>query len=51
MSNEEKIRPQAEITRFCMEEVERQMAQIEKGEVKLIPGEEVFARIGEENKN
>ena len=36
---------QAEIDRLWMEEAERRVSQIEQGEVELIPGDEVFAKI------
>jgi putative addiction module component (TIGR02574 family) len=36
---------QAEVERQWAEEAERRVGQIDRGEVKLIPGEEVFARI------
>ena len=38
---------QAEIDRLWAEEAERRVAQIDKGEVKLVSGEEIFARIRE----
>jgi putative addiction module component (TIGR02574 family) len=38
---------QADIDRAWAEEAERRAAQIERGEVKLIPHEEVFAKIRE----
>lgn len=34
-----------EIDRLWAEEAERRISQIEAGEVKLVPGEEVFAKI------
>jgi putative addiction module component (TIGR02574 family) len=34
-----------EIDRLWAEEAERRVSQIEEGKVKLIPGEEVFAKI------
>ncbi len=34
-----------EIDRLWAEEAERRIAQIEAGEVKLVPGKEVFSRI------
>lgn len=36
---------QPEIDRLWAEEAERRVAEIERGEVKLIPGEKVFERI------
>ena len=36
---------QAEVERLWAVEVERRVGQIDRGEVKLIPGEKVFARI------
>jgi len=36
---------QEEIDQLWGEEVERRFSQIERGEVKLIPGNEVFAKI------
>jgi putative addiction module component (TIGR02574 family) len=36
---------QAEIDRQWAEEAERRVAQIERGEVELIPGEQVFEKI------
>jgi len=36
---------QAEIDRLWMEESERRVSQIERGDVELIPGDEVFAKI------
>jgi putative addiction module component (TIGR02574 family) len=36
---------QPEIDRLWAEEAERRLAQIERGEVELIPGEKVFAEI------
>lgn len=36
---------QAEIDRLWAEEAERRVSQIDQGDVKLIPGEEVFAKI------
>ena len=36
---------QPEIDRQWAEEAERRVAQIERGEVELIPGEQVFAKI------
>jgi putative addiction module component (TIGR02574 family) len=36
---------QAEIDRLWAEEAERRVSQIEQGEVELIPGDKVFARI------
>ncbi|MFA6473003.1 MAG: addiction module protein [Candidatus Latescibacterota bacterium] len=36
---------QAEIDRLWVEEAERRVSQIETGEVELIPGDEVFAKI------
>lgn len=38
---------QAQVDRLWAEEAERRVSQIDKGEVELIPGEEVFARIRE----
>ncbi len=35
----------AEIDRLWAEEAERRVSQIESGEVKLVPGEEVFPKI------
>ena len=35
----------ADIDKMWAEEAERRIAEIERGEVKLIPGEEVFAKI------
>ena len=35
----------AEIDRLWAEEAERRVSQIEKGEVELVPGEEVFTKI------
>jgi len=37
---------QVEIDRLWAEEAERRLSQIERGEVDLIPGNEVFAKIG-----
>jgi len=34
-----------EINRLWAEEVERRVSQIEEGKAKLVPGEEVFAKI------
>jgi len=34
-----------EIGRLWAEEAERRVSQIEEGKIKLVPGEEVFARI------
>ena len=34
-----------EIDRLWAEEAERRVSQIEKGKIKLVPGEEVFAKI------
>ncbi|MGE5527845.1 MAG: addiction module protein [Patescibacteria group bacterium] len=39
-----------DIDRLWREEVERRVAQVERGEVELIPGEEVFAKIRERYK-
>jgi hypothetical protein len=39
-----------EIDRLWAEEAERRVSQIEAGEVKLIPGEEVFSRIQAKNR-
>ena len=36
---------QAEIDRLWAEEAERRVSQIEQGDVELIPGDKVFARI------
>ncbi len=36
---------QPEIDRLWAEEVEKRIAQIDKGEVKLVPGEKVFLNI------
>lgn len=36
-----------DVERLWAEEAERRVAQIEKGKARLIPGEEVFARIRE----
>jgi putative addiction module component (TIGR02574 family) len=36
---------QAEIDRLWAEEAERRVSQIEQGDVELIPGDNVFARI------
>ncbi len=36
---------QAEIDRLWAEEAERRLSQIDRGEVELVPGDEVFARI------
>jgi putative addiction module component (TIGR02574 family) len=36
---------QAEIDRLWAEEAERRVSQIERGDVELIPGDEVFANI------
>lgn len=36
---------QAEIERLWAEESERRVSQIEQGQVELIPGDEVFAKI------
>ncbi|HUT54804.1 MAG TPA: addiction module protein [bacterium] len=38
---------QEEIDRAWAEEAERRLAQIERGEVELIPGEEFFAKLRE----
>jgi putative addiction module component (TIGR02574 family) len=35
----------AEIDSLWVEEVERRVSQIDRGDVKLIPGDEVFAKI------
>jgi putative addiction module component (TIGR02574 family) len=35
----------AEIDRLWAEEAERRVSQIETGEVKMVPGEEVFSKI------
>ena len=37
--------PQPEIDRLWAEEAEKRIAQIDKGEIKLIPGRKVFANI------
>jgi putative addiction module component (TIGR02574 family) len=39
-----------EIDRLWAEEAERRVSQIEAGEVKLVPGEEVFSRIRAKHK-
>ena len=36
---------QAEIERLWAEEAERRVSQIDKGEVELVPGEDVFEKI------
>ena len=36
---------EAEIDRLWAEEAERRVSQIERGEAKLVPGEEVFAKV------
>ncbi len=36
---------EAEVNRLWVEEAERRVSQIEAGQVELIPGEQVFARI------
>ena len=36
---------QAEIDQLWMEEAERRVSQIERGDVELIPGDEVFLKI------
>lgn len=36
---------QADIDRLWAEEAERRVSQIERGDVELIPGDEVFSRI------
>jgi len=36
---------QADIDRLWAEEAERRVSQIERGEVKLVPGDKVFAKI------
>jgi len=36
---------QAEIDQLWTEEAERRVSQIERGDVELIPGDEVFAKI------
>jgi len=36
---------QEQIDRLWAEESERRIAQIDRGDVKLVPGEEVFAKI------
>ena len=36
---------QAEIDRLWAEEAERRVSQIDRGDVELIPGDEVFAKI------
>ena len=40
---------QAEIARLWSEEAERRVAEIERGEVNLIPGEKVFRKIREKH--
>jgi putative addiction module component (TIGR02574 family) len=42
---------QAEIDRLWMEESERRVSQIERGDVELIPGDEVFAKIRRKYQN
>jgi len=37
--------PQPEIDRLWAEEAEKRIAQIDKGEIKLVPGRKVFANI------
>ena len=37
---------EAEVDRLWVEEAERRVSQIEAGEVEVIPGEQVFAKIG-----
>lgn len=36
---------EAEVDRLWVEEAERRVSQVEAGEVEVIPGEQVFARI------
>lgn len=36
---------QAEIDRLWVEEAERRVSQIERGDVEVIPGDEVFAKV------
>jgi len=36
---------QAEIDQLWVEEAERRVSQIERGDVELVPGDEVFAKI------
>ena len=42
--------PQSEINDAWSEEVERRIDEVESGQVKTIPGEEVFARLREKYK-
>ncbi len=41
---------QQEIDREWAKEAERRVAQIDRGEVKLIPGEEVFAKLSQKHR-
>ena len=41
---------QSEIDRVWAEEAERRVAQIDRGEVELIPGEEVFAKLRQKHR-
>ncbi len=41
---------QPEIDRVWAEEAERRVAQIDRGEVELIPGEEVFAKLRQKHR-
>ncbi len=41
---------QPEIDRVWVEEAERRVAQIDRGEVELIPGEEVFAKLRQKHR-
>ena len=41
---------QSEIDRLWVEEAERRVAQIDRGEVELIPGEEVFAKLRQKHR-
>ncbi len=41
---------QPEIDRVWAEEAERRVAQIDRGEVELIPGEEVFAKLSQKHR-
>ena len=40
----------SEIDRVWAEEAERRVTQIDRGEVELIPGEEVFAKLRQEHR-
>ncbi len=40
----------SEIDRVWAEEAERRVAQIDRGEVELIPGEEVFAKLSQKHR-